>query len=307
MKRIHQLSVCIFILAICACNDKPADHYASVPAFLTAHKAPVQTYTMNGNTGGNFTTPQGTIVTVPPNAFVTQSNTAVTGAVTIYFKDIYTKSEMVLSDMPTMLFGGAPLVSGGEFFIKATSNNAAVQLAPGKKITVAQPNAVNDTANAMQPFVIAPDSVMPNGDGWHNSATDSINYVAGYYMFSLYQFTTPVDSGSWCNSDNSSYFSAYPITTLTLQPDEAINTYHTQVFLLYTNLHSMVHVYDNGTNFPYYYAPQGLSCTVVATGVNNGALYSAFVPITIGMNQTVHFSLQQTTTSDFLTALDALN
>ena len=71
---------------------------------------------------------------------------------------------------------------------------------------------------------------------------------------------------------------------------------------------SMVHVYNVGyENFRYYYAPQGLQCTVVAIGVKGGKLYSAFVPITIGTNQTVPFTLSPTTTSTFTTQLQTLN
>jgi hypothetical protein len=69
----------------------------------------------------------------------------------------------------------------------------------------------------------------------------------------------------------------------------------------------MVHVYSDGTDFPYQFAPLGLDCTIVAVGVKDKKLYSAFVPITIGNNQTVKFSLNQTTTDDFKAQLNLLN
>lgn len=70
----------------------------------------------------------------------------------------------------------------------------------------------------------------------------------------------------------------------------------------------MVHVYnDVGNAFPYNYAPVGLPCTVVAIGVKDGKVYSSFTPITISANQTVSFSMSETTTADFKSQLAALN
>jgi hypothetical protein len=265
----------------------------------------MQTYTVDGSTGGSFISPQGTTVTIPANAFLTQASVPVTGNITIQFKDIYTKSDMLLSDKATMTTAGNPLKSGGEFFIKAIANNSALKLASGKKITVNQPASLTgglDTINKQLPF-IGKDTATT---GWITAAQDSVNHLAGGYIFSLYNFNTPVDSGSWCNSDNASYFSTYTQTTLTLIPNNYVGI---QVFLIFKNISSMVHVYYDpiSFNFPYNYAPLGLQCTLVAVGVKNGALYSSFVPITIGSNQSVNFSLSQTTTTSFINQLKALN
>ncbi|MBI3502499.1 MAG: hypothetical protein HY063_11975 [Bacteroidetes bacterium] len=315
MKTSCKLICLAAIAAAASCKKKDTppsnsttttENYSSVNDFFVKNGVAMQTYTVSGTTGGSFTSPQGTVVTIPANAFVTQSNAPVTGNVTIQFKDLYKKSDMLLSNMPTMMAYGAPLKSGGEFFIKASANNSAVVLAPGKKITAAQPVALTGILDsAMQPFVQQKDS--SGTYSWGLTSADSINYVASNYLFSLYQFNVPVDSGSWSNSDNSSYFSSYPQTTLTLQPNDNLTTYGTNVFLVFKNISSMVHVYHNGTNFPYYYAPQGLQCTLVAVGIKSGILYSSFVPITISSNQTVNFSLSQTTTSAFITQLKTLN
>jgi hypothetical protein len=190
--------------------------------------------------------------------------------------------------------------------MKAIYNSAAVVLSTGKKITVAQPIALTGVLDtAMKAFVQQKDTT--GGVSYVWTATDSLKYFASNYVFSLYQFNYPLDSGSWCNSDNPSYFSSYTQTTLTLQPNDNITTYGTYVFLVFKNLNSMIHVYDNGTNFPYYFAPQGLQCTLVAVGAKNGNLYSSFVPITISANQTVSFSMSQTTTNAFITQLKTLN
>ncbi|MGP8213998.1 MAG: hypothetical protein ACLQQ4_00400 [Bacteroidia bacterium] len=84
--------------------------------------------------------------------------------------------------------------------------------------------------------------------------------------------------------------------------------YNTYVFLVFKNINSMVHVYQGtGYTFPYAYAPVGLQCTVVAVGIKGGKVYSSFTPITISANETVNFTLSETTTAQFKTQLKALN
>jgi hypothetical protein len=219
---------------------------------------------------------------------------------------------MLFSNMPTMTALGYPLKSGGEFFIKAMATNSALILASGQKITINQPASLTggvDSLNRQLPFILGVDTTGFHSDfGWIPTIYDSVDNIANKYVFSMYQFNSPVEAGSWCNSDNSSYFSAYTQTTLTLVPNDNFNTYSTDVFLIFKNTSSMVHVYyDYINSFPYTYAPQGLQCTLVAIGIKNGILYSSFVPITISSNLSVHFSLSPTTTSAFTSQLKALN
>lgn len=320
MKTTKGLIFIIAIIAIVSCKKDTktttttsaavSDNYSSIKDFLSKNGVAMQTYTISGSTGGSFTSPQGTTVTIPANAFLTQAGIPVPGNVTIQFKDIYKKSDMLLSNMPTMTTAGNPLKSGGEFFIKVIFNNSAVILAAGKKITVKQPASLTgglDTINIQQPFVAQQDSAAMYS--WGYAAMDSTSHAIGNYVFSLYHGSIVPDSGSWCNSDNSTYFSAYTEASLTLVPNDNVLNYGTYVFLIFKNISSMIHIYfDWGMNkFPYSYAPQGLQCTMVAVGVKNGTLYSSFVPITIGANQTYSFTLGATTTSTFKTQLLTLN
>lgn len=286
--------------------SSPAVYYSSVSDFLKKNAAPAQNYTINGSTGGSFTTPQGTKVTIPANAFLDASNNLVTGNVTVEFKDIYTRSEMLLSDRPTVEYGAYPLKSGGEFFIVAKQGSTPVRIAPTKNITVHQP--LNGWAfdNGMTAFTeLSGDSV-----AWQAPADSSFltsDSALSGYVFNLFTFNSPIDSGSWCNSDNSSYFSAYPQTTLTLKGTDSAGVFGTDVFLVFQGINSMVHVYNSGySSFIYNYAPQGLQCTVVAVGVKDSTAYSAFVPITIGTNQTVNFTLSKTNSSTFKSQLNSI-
>lgn len=315
MKKSFKLILILLLIGtVFSCkkdNSTQGDNYCSIANFFALHGTPMQTYIIDGTTGGSFTTPNGTNVSIPANAFMTQSGTPVTGNVTIKFKDIYKKSEMLLNDISTNLYNGRPIKSAGMFYIKAMQGTQALLVSLGSKITINQPLNGLPVDTAMRALIFRN---IDSAFGWlpppvdtAGRYMDSLRWSSSNYIFSLYQFNSPIDSGSWCNSDDPSYFSTYPQTNLTLQPLDNYIDYSMDLFLVFSNVNSMVHVYGNGTNFPYYYAPVGLQCTVVVVGVKNGKLYSSFTPITISSNLTVNFSLSVTTTTEFKTKLNALN
>jgi hypothetical protein len=296
------------------------DNYSSMEEFYGENCVPLHIYTVDAVTGGDFTTLQGTHVSIPANAFTTLAGGTVTGNVVIQFKDIYKKSDMLLSNKPAQLFWGGPLKSGGEFFIKALQNNNPIILAANKKIDIEQPAAAAgaEPDTAMEAMGAALDSLggaiggnNVNPVPWQPSPDMGLLFNTSGYIFSLYQFNNPADSGTWCNSDNPYYFPAFPDIALTLHPNDDPMIFFTDVFLVFGNINSMVHVYHNFSNltdFVYDYAPSGLQCTVVAIGLKDGKLYSSFTPITIGSNaQTVNFTLSETTTHGFKARLNTLN
>ena len=328
MKTALKISLVVAVISIISCKKEESapsvqnpttntDTYSSLSDFYSKNGVPKQTFTINASVGGSFITPQSTTVNIPANAFVNAANVPVTGTVAIEFKDIYTKSDMLLSDMGTQQPFSGPLESAGEFFIKAIANNIAVQIDTAKKIVINQPVMAGAVANpSMAAFVEVPDSA--NHPEWWPApviqaavAVSTVALAANQYVFSLYSFSMPTSSGSWCNSDNSSFFAGYPKTNLTIHANFATAPYgfNLDVFLIFKNINSMVHVYNNyGTDdFPYYYAPLGLQCTVVTVGTKDGKLYSSFAPITISASQTVNFNVTETTTEAFKTALKALN
>jgi outer membrane protein assembly factor BamB len=309
MKVFIQTLILLAITLHISCEKEFSGRSMTTYDFFERNGVAKQSYVINGSLGGSFTTPQGTKVTIPANAFKTQSGQAVTGNVTIEFKDIYRKSDMLLSNKPTITLGGKPLKSGGEFFIKGLWDNSALVLNSGKQIAIEQPASLTgglDTFNIMQPFTLQDTFGM---GGWVLSITDSIRYAASSYIYNLYKFNAPEENGSWLNCDNQSFFNGFPITSLTLrQIDDPGTASDTQVFLIFKNITTTVKVsMANIGTFPYSYAPQGLECTLVAFEVKNDKLYSSFVPIKITTNLKVNFSLSETTTDKFISSLRALD
>lgn len=304
-------------------NNPPAnDNYATLQDFFNENGAQTQTVTIDATTGGTFTSPQGTVVTIPPNAFVTSGGAPISGNVTVEFRDIYTPADMILSNMPTQTANG-PLVSGGEFFIDASVNGNPIALAPGANIAVNQPSMGmpvdpgmmayvfnTDSAVWQQPIATPPTFTILPGDSTNTTfpgtKPDSIAFTASGYIYQVFA----LDPWTWHNCDQPLTGSGF--TTLTVNINNIDTTsidYNTNVYLVFTGINSTVSVYQDWTtfDFSYMYAPIGLQCTIVSLSIEDGRVYSSFTPITIGANQTVNVSVTETTTDAFKTALDALN
>ncbi len=280
--------------------------YASVEDFFTQNGVPLQTYAIQAFSGGTITTPQGTTITIPPMAFMTLSGAVVAGNVTIEFKDIYKKSDMVLSRMPTTQVNGSPLRSGGEFYFKASQGGNTLMLKPGKSIRVSQPTYLTGgfiPQNPMMPFVWVDNQL---GEGWDFARSDSLFNSGVSYVYQIFA-TNSSGQGGWYNSDDFSLFLAYNQNQISFHPDDTPTDFGTEVFLIFSGINAMIKINYENSHFPYLYAPEGLPCTMVAVGVKNGKLYSSFIPITVSPNLSVNFSLTETTTADFIAALKGLN
>lgn len=291
------------------------DNLASTEAFYAENQIPFKTCNINYSTGGSFTTTQGTVVTIPPYAFYSPKGTSISGEVTIEFKDVYKKSDMVFNNLSTTIYKGSPLKSAGMFFIRARQGNENLQLIPGVSISIQQPLNGQTADPNMQVFRTKNDSV---NLGWVPAAVDSaqirdsLTWTPSNYVYSFYKFSTPLSSGTWCNSDNSSYFESYTQTKLTIKAANNYDSYNLDVYLIFSDVNSMIHLYQNWANttnaeYIYNYAPIGLKATIVCVGVHNGKIQACFKPITISANMNIDFSLSEMKKDVFKEKLKALN
>jgi hypothetical protein len=300
------LSIAIIGLLSCKKDPevKPAGTTSSTLEFHQKYGEATKSYTINASSGGSFTTEKGTKVTIPANCFVNDGNQIITGDVTVHFKDITTKSEMLFSDMGTVFHDGTPLVSGGEFFIQAETGDTALQIAAGAKIDIEQP-LIGQADTAMLPMILPQDSAQV-AQGWIVNQNNNVTVSGSSYIFSLYQFGYPLSAGTWCNSDNPYYFSAYTQTSLTVHCNK---NYYPDVFLLFHDENSMIHVYNfsAGDDWVYDYAPIGKQCTVVVLGYINGKLAASFTPVSITANMNLTAELAEMSEEDFQARVKALN
>lgn len=106
--------------------------------FATAALAP-QSFKVDATTGGSFTTRNGSTYTIPPDIFVHQDNSPVTGEVEVIVKELFAASQMILNDKPTVTRDGQLLQSFGEFKVDAKQGTDVLKLKTNAVVPVAVP------------------------------------------------------------------------------------------------------------------------------------------------------------------------
>lgn len=288
-------------------NNNGFINYSNIDEFYIKNGVKSEYFTFNSLFGGTFTSSQSTTIIIQPNSFVDQSNNDVNGLITLEFKDIYKKSDMLLTNKPTNRFDNKPLKSAGMFLINVKKSTEDLKLKQNSKILIHQPFNGIPLDTLMSAFVLMP----PFPDfplNWVSNPTDTVLYNATGYIYTLYNFTFPSENGTWCNSDNPYFFQNFTQTTMTIHTTFDVN-YPIQIYLIFHGINAIVSINPNGgfLNFIYNYAPVGLSCSIVAMGVKDGHLFAAFKDITISENFETDISLSEITTNDFINKLEALN
>lgn len=102
-------------------------------------RVPYSTYRVNAAKGGTITHPSKTKVHIPQNSFVNKAGDAISGEVTIEYREFHDVGDIVLSGIP-MRYDSAGTAyqfeSAGMFDIKGSQNGEPVFIKPGKKIEV---------------------------------------------------------------------------------------------------------------------------------------------------------------------------
>jgi hypothetical protein len=276
------------------------DSYINTQDFLNQNAVKPQFFTFDNAVGGTFTSSKGSQIIITPNTF-TAGGSIVTGNVTLEFKDIYHKSDMILSQMPTTLTNGGLLESGGMFYIKVMQGSQILSLLPGNAISINLPIDSNSVpVSSMAPYIFSDTSGI---NGWTQSYADSLYNNVYYYTYMLYNLY----SGSWYNCDSPGPFAGFTQTLLTLHQTDTSSLYGTQVFLVFPGYNTMISLYSNNNDFICYSAPVGLNCIMLAIRVKNSKLYYSKQDFIITQNSTVNFSMTQTTKTALINLLNTLN
>ena len=270
--------------------------------FFAENGAPTQIFTLDASAGGVIIGLEGTKITFPANAFQNANGALVTGSVSVSLREIYKKSDMILSNVTTIDGDGLALNSGGMFFLKVNQGVDELFMANGKNYTAEMPSTNPDPA--MSAYVGMTDVArglfwIEADSAWGgNSYNASLVVTASYYLWSSNYF-------GWANGDyvfgNGSYIK------LTMNGTDDQMEYGTAAFLVFKN-NGIIKPYPALNGFDYPFVPVDSAVTLVAVGLKDNVLYNAIVPITLGdSDQTMNFTLQPTTMDAFKTAIDALN
>jgi len=320
LKSIFGTLLLIAILFSCETSDD-ADpiniaevlSYSDIQGFFEANGVENQNFTIDATTGGSVTGENGTVITFPPNAFVDESNNPVTGMVDVTIKEIFTPSQMILSNKPTNATNFSSentfLLSEGETEVKISQNGNEVQIASGTNYQIQVPSAGGFDAQ-MLPFAGTPDA--EEGIVWGAtsdvgaSGNQGMQYITmpSSYIYDVF------DTG-WSNCDK---FYSYPgnkttnYINLTNSPNEA----ETVIFLVFeeSNLPAVVKFstpYANGIQSYVDMLPEGLAVTYVAITLENNQQYLAVDNVTISNDEELTLNFEAKSTQEILDALTLLD
>lgn len=297
---------------------QPTSAFSNVNAvaLLNNLATPLQTYTINAANFHSFTCANGTIINIYPNAFLTQSGTVVTGAVTIEVKDILSKKDMILNNaMPVS--DGQLLVSGGEVYFNATQGGQKLKMNPASYVNMKVPTGAS-TSNQMLEFYSQGSENLSNSNLNWVTATDSFpnpiavtTTTAGTGQGTYYDFYS--DSVTWTNCD---YFYSTPgaKTTCTVNLTGSFDNSNTVVFMAMSGVNTMAKInptsYTSTSQSFVSYTnsmPEGMSYTVVAISFDGTNYYYVSQVITLTTDMVINLpTLIQTTKTQIQTNLSTL-
>jgi hypothetical protein len=317
LKNIGLLFLAAIALTSCN-NDAPEATPASAAEFAAVRKAALEAQTQSFTaTAGNglitLTSAKGVTITLNGNCLTKDGNPA-TGAIDIEFVELFDKGNMLVTNKPTM--GIMPdgkrslLISGGEFFIKATQNGK--ELATSCNINLVVPTNLTDgTDNAMTLWngIIDDEGNLAwedarEGDG-ANGGKGGVEAGQNSYYVSFGNF-------GWTNVDRF-YSDPRPKTTILVAAPEGYDNTNSAIYLSYdgegTNALAKLDTYTAEGLFSEHYGliPIGLACHVIFATEDNGLWRYAIKAVTVQANDVYTFSMGETTLGTEAQLVAAIN
>lgn len=314
----------LFLLAMSflSCDNSDSDDTLIFPPSATAFKSisskgvksATQNFTITAGTGVvTLTSAKGVKLSINGDC-LTKNGVAVTGAVAIEYIELFDKGTMLVTNKPTM--GVMPdgkknlLISGGEFFIRATQGG--VELKSSCSMNLIVPAALTDGVdNAMTLWIgaidekgeLAWEQPKPNADGTGGKGGvqgEGTNYFVTFGNF------------GWTNVDRF-YSDPRPKTTLLVDAPDGYDNNNSAVYLSYdgegTNALAKLDTYTPAGLFSEHYGqiPIGLKCHVIFVTEDNGQWRYAIKAVTVAANDVYTFTLGETTVGSEAQLVAAIN
>ena len=286
--------------------------YNNIQGFFEANGVQDQNFTIDASFGGSVIGDDGTVVTFPPNAFVDGSNNPITGMVDVAIKEIFTPSQMILSNKPTNTINFSSentfLLSEGETEVKISQNGNSVQLATGANYQISVPSA-GGLDPEMLPF--AGTTNPEEGIVWQATADVGVAGNGMQYVTTPASYIYDVFDTGWSNCDK---FYNYPgnKTTNYINLTNSPNISETVIFLVFeeNNLPAVVKfstIYANGIQSYVDMLPEGLAVTYVAITLENNQQYLAVEDVIISDEEELTLNFEAKSTQEILDALSVLD
>jgi hypothetical protein len=126
-------------------TELPATAKITLNSFYDEIQKQVQAFTINAERGGNIKCSEGTVLMIPPAAFVDANGNNISGEVNIVILEYYKYSDMIAANLTTMS-DGRQLITGGMLKITAEYKSKPVKLRSDKAIDITMPTKNFDAA-----------------------------------------------------------------------------------------------------------------------------------------------------------------
>ena len=310
----------IFLVSCDNDNDDAATSPPTAAEFAAVRKEALDKITQKFNmTAGagvvTFTSANGVKISIDGNC-LTKNGTPVTGAVAIEYVEIFQKGNMLVTNKPTM--GIMPngdrslLISGGEFFIKATQGGQ--ELATTCNLNLQVPtNLTGGLDNAM---ILWNGIIDANGDlAWKDAReADGTNGGKGGVQGEQNTYYVTFGKFGWTNVDRF-YSDPRPKTTILVAAPQGYNNTNSAIYLSYDgegqNALAKLDTYTPAGLFSEHYGqiPVGLACHIIFATEDNGQWRYAIKGVTITAASTYTFTLAETivgTEAQLIAAINAI-
>ncbi|MBP6456468.1 MAG: hypothetical protein KA275_07035 [Chitinophagaceae bacterium] len=227
------------------------------------------------NVGISTYGPGGSRLVIQPNTFVDVNGNIISGTINIEFTDYTNRTDMVFSKI-LPISNGEPLISGGEYNLKASANGAEVFIAPGKTIEVKLPQNAAFNNTGMEFF---------RGEFIQNIAQESANTVNWFEPETLSVGTIITatdtisifnDSTGLCNADK--FFTSPNYVDFDIEVNGAtIKGTTFQGYCFYKGLNAVWSLPINLSNTIEAKQIPDLECHFVVFGYYQGELYAGTI------------------------------
>lgn len=269
-----------------------------------------QYFSFQNKDGVTVETKEGILFHIPAYAFVDpQSLYPVDEEIQLGVIEIFQKSGMIYQNKPTN-FQNTFLISGGEFFLRASYDGHELTIGRGIEIDVELPVKVNNGRyqQQMQLFTGAyersRDGETTNRFSWERSGSDHVklrNTFPAAYIFSISKL-------GWTNCDA---FLDDPRRKVSITVELAGNVppQDCMVFIVPKNLNGVMRIYRDmkGQFKTMASIPEGLEATIVSVAHSGGASYISRQEVTVKENDTYRMLMNPASSQKIKDQLMMLN
>ncbi|MCO4806028.1 MAG: hypothetical protein KC456_05495 [Flavobacteriales bacterium] len=286
------LTISVSILLIsCKSEVEFTDPQLPLEAFYQGYQKQPEVVEFENSESIEFTSNGGYIVNIPKHAFTLSDGRSFSGTVTLEYTELLNKSEMVLSDKHTLDSENKPMISAGEFGIKATSEQGTLQIAEGMEITILSPQIEEqDYLKKMQAYDLVNDEwsiSLDNSLDINSVDTTVIDSTLFMSFFGRIRNLPSTPAISWVNWD-------VPIVDdyVTVNFEISNPSKQNSSSILVRELNTVIKLSDMDSNgfVSYQYCPRNVDCNYLIWGYNGSYLMASLTSFKASTDQTIELN-----------------